>query len=377
MDACVLSFVYDVSFNNCWVMLCCLFRPRLIMETFNHFVFKGFLCNSNGTLIRNDKDEILCEIIESNGTTSSAFVSSTILNDCGLMAEGTATKISELGKNVSWDAATSTATTTAMSTAPPMTSSYIPIADRSQTCELWKTSKTQSQKDHDATLVLLDLRKQFDKDFMDKKNGKNVIWHKIADHMNSMGYYVGKGTDGREKVRQKFANLQTSYLKFIQKRKLTGEGAVDTPPYYTEMNEILGDKHKICPPVVVDSEILTDNEKSDKENKSEETPCSTKKQKAKMPHTVSDRESCESSTPTTSNRFMEIKKSCRPQKERVVDVIKNIHKENLEQRKEEFITLVELLREESRQRHAQVMALLNKKKRSGEKSKRDTDSESD
>lgn len=55
--------------------------------------------------------------------------------------------------------------------------------------------------------------------------------------------------------------------------------------------------------------------------------------------------------------------------------MKTIHNENLKQRKEEFSTLVELLREESRQRHAQVMALINKKH--GTKRKKNTDSESD
>lgn len=285
-------------------------------------------------------------------------------------------------QNISWVAASTE--TTAVTTAPQTTSSTpsAGIAGESQICELWKTSKTQSQKDHEATLILLDLRKQFDKDFLDKKSAKNIIWKKIADHMNNMGFYVGQGTDGREKVRQKFANLQTSYMKFIQKRKLTGEGAIDTPPYYNEINEILGDKHKVCPPIIIDSEIDNETKGDTKEN--ERMPCSTNKNKVKMPqpYTV-DSNSCgsSSSTPVTSkNRFMEIKKSCRPQKERVVDVMKDIHKENIERRKEEFTTLVELLREESKQRHIEVMALINsvKKKHSGEKRKRvDTESESD
>jgi hypothetical protein len=66
-----------------------------------------------------------------------------------------------------------------------------------------------------------------------------------------MGYSVGEG--GREKCRQKFANLQSSYLRTKEKRRRTGEEKVQDSPYFQEMDAILGDKHKTQPLLVIDS----------------------------------------------------------------------------------------------------------------------------
>ncbi|KAG5866586.1 hypothetical protein JTB14_008160 [Gonioctena quinquepunctata] len=117
---------------------------------------------------------------------------------------------------------------------------------------VWKTSKNQTERDREATRFFLDLRKKYDKEFADKATNKNSVWTQIAKIMNDNGFFVGDGIDGREKCRQKFSNLQASYIKYVDKRKQTGEGKIVKPPFYDELEDIMGDKHKIEPILVLD-----------------------------------------------------------------------------------------------------------------------------
>ncbi|CAH1114923.1 unnamed protein product [Psylliodes chrysocephalus] len=71
--------------------------------------------------------------------------------------------------------------------------------------------------------------------------------------MNQMGFYVGNGIEGREKVRQKFSNLHAKYIKYCDARKNTGQGKLKVPKCYEEMEDILGDKHKVNPIINIDS----------------------------------------------------------------------------------------------------------------------------
>ncbi|KAG5891197.1 hypothetical protein JTB14_012682 [Gonioctena quinquepunctata] len=116
---------------------------------------------------------------------------------------------------------------------------------------VWKTSKNQSERDREGTRFFLDLRKQYDKEFAGKTANKNSVWTQIAKIMNDNGFFVGDGIDGREKCRQKFSNLQASYIKCVDKRKQTGEGNIVKPPFYDELEDIMGDKHKIEPILVL------------------------------------------------------------------------------------------------------------------------------
>ncbi|KAG5891463.1 hypothetical protein JTB14_004409 [Gonioctena quinquepunctata] len=84
---------------------------------------------------------------------------------------------------------------------------------------VWKTRKNQTDRDREATRIFLDLRKKYDKEFADKTTNKNSVCAQIAKIMNDNGFFVGDGIDGREKCRQKFSNLQASYIKYVDKRK--------------------------------------------------------------------------------------------------------------------------------------------------------------
>jgi hypothetical protein len=118
------------------------------------------------------------------------------------------------------------------------------------TSTLWK-AKHGTAVDHEATLAFLSLRQSYNKTFINKKKLVKTLFGRKLDQLNEMGYSVGEG--GREKCRQKFANLQSSYLRTKEKRRRTGEEKVQDSPYFQEMDAILGDKHKTQPLLVIDS----------------------------------------------------------------------------------------------------------------------------
>lgn len=89
--------------------------------------------------------------------------------------------------------------------------------------------------------------------FSDKKHSKQSLWTAIALEMNEAGFSIPTGKDGAEKCRQKFANLQRTYMNFVRKVDTTGEYRVERPPYYEEMDNILGDKHKVTVPHLWDT----------------------------------------------------------------------------------------------------------------------------
>ncbi|KAF5270784.1 hypothetical protein FQR65_LT17801 [Abscondita terminalis] len=249
---------------------------------------------------------------------------------------------------------------------------------------LWKTKKP-TQFDNEGTLKLLELRKQFDKEFNDKKTAKNIIWQKIAAGMNNLGFFVGEGVEGRERLRQKFANMSATYIKYLQKRKQTGEGKISYPPYFEEMDDILGDKHKINPVIVIDTARSFDETPAATDPCSSSTPCPTSaaatdsscsSTPCPTPRSTSPSQPETSgyvSTPSTSSqtsRFDTIKKSVRPHKQSVIATLEKLHDQNLANRKQEFETMVQLMREQSQQRHEQILALIEAVNKKGEGKKR-------
>ncbi|KAL1487927.1 hypothetical protein ABEB36_015312 [Hypothenemus hampei] len=202
---------------------------------------------------------------------------------------------------------------------------------------LWKSSKNPSLKDMEATQCFLSLRKEM-----------NDLWQKIAVQMTNMGFYVGTGIEGRDKCRQKFANLQTSYLKFIDKTKATGEGKLKKPPFYEELNEILGCKDKTAPVIVIDSLLPIKNAISQ---------CTPKTAANVILNTSND--TSQENSPSTSDRFANIKTTLKPNKNEIIEKICNNIRVNEENRKKEFKEMLEFLHKQSDQKHQQMMALIN------------------
>lgn len=333
-----------------------------------NIVFSKIVVDESGNVIQNAEGDIQCEVFNDKGDVLISYLSAECLKDFGLIGNGNCTETTNSNSRPT--------TLTLPNDAPldvPSTSALIlPAVDGHCTPEvsqLWKSPKCPTESDHLATSILLQLRKKYENEFNDKKTAKNILWSKIAKEMNNMGYYVGaEKNEGREKVRQKFANLQTSYQKYQEKRRRTGEGAVDKPPFYIELDEILGAKHKVCPPYILDSECATPKTTSSglkaecttpkrappsgsNNNADELSGCGPANENKPPNHTATEHIS-------TPSHFALLKKSVRPTKEKVSDMLKEMHQENLAQRKQEFSTIVELIREEGQQRHQEVMAIL-------------------
>lgn len=98
-------------------------------------------------------------------------------------------------------------------------------------------SKESNQQDKEGTLAFLSIRNKYSSLFEDKKTVKNSLWQRIADEMTDMGYNLGAG--GAEKCRQKFANLQKTYMGHVKHMKTTGEKKRDPPLYFDEKHSIL------------------------------------------------------------------------------------------------------------------------------------------
>jgi hypothetical protein len=192
-----------------------------------------------------------------------------------------------------------------------------------------------------------------------------------------MGHFVGTDIAGREKVRQKFANLQSAYLKTKERRNRTGEGSVENSPYYNEVDAILGDKHKTDPVLIMDS-------LNARKNTMQPTPHPNSASESPKPEPISttseDIPLC--STPQSSNRFNKINKTVKPYTPRAkaLDELVQIQKDNQELRKNEFKSMMEMFSIQNQNRHKETMSLIasfSKQNGSRESKKRKHDSSED
>ncbi|CAG9815530.1 unnamed protein product [Phaedon cochleariae] len=189
----------------------------------------------------------------------------------------------------------------------------------------------------------------------DKKNNKNMLWTEISTKLNEMGYYVGQGVQGRDKCRQKFTNLQASYINYKDKQKMTGQGKIVMPPSFHEIDEILGSKDKTYTVLVIDS--LPESLPESSQASSSQTNESSVKE----------------------NRFKRVKASVVPNKNIVLEKLYSLGKENQEIRKEQFSSMMTFLNSESEKRHEETMALINSlsKNRTVKRKRRENTSDSD
>lgn len=122
--------------------------------------------------------------------------------------------------------------------------------------EIWCSRKPKPQ-DVKATEDLLNIinLENIQKLLLDKRTPKQKVWENIAlklqeDH----GYVVGKSLkDSGMKCHQKWRNLEKGYMIFIQNSKKTGTGKTKSPAYFELLHSILGKKHKVKPPILLDT----------------------------------------------------------------------------------------------------------------------------
>lgn len=221
--------------------------------------------------------------------------------------------------------------------------------------QIWKSPKSPTEEDHKATLALLDLRLSYNDDFKNKKTPKNEIWKKIASKMNERGFVVGEGVEGKEKVRQKFANLQSTYIKYKDSQKRTGEGKLKRPKYFEELEEILGEKHKVEPILVIDSENISNTSDSECNKLNPGSSCSK-----------------------SGSRFESVRKTLRPNEKReTLKELIAIQRDTQKIRTEEFSSMMRMFQEQNEQRNAQILLLIQKmgEKKSSRKRRRSSSSD--
>lgn len=235
---------------------------------------------------------------------------------------------------------------------------------------LWKSAKSPTEEDHKATVALLSLRQALNNNFNDKKTHKNQLWQTIANELNRQGFFVGEGMEAREKVHLKFTNLQSSYIKFCDLRRQTGQGKLKPPKYFDELHLILGDKHKVNPVLIFDtadhspSTSLVDNSEGNTSNSNKsdvseqfDLNCS----EARFSKISTSDTSGQRNVPNVhKHRFENVKTSVKPKSAQntTLKELVNIQRESQSIRKEEFIKMITLFQEQNNQRHDQIMALI-------------------
>ncbi|CAH1993846.1 unnamed protein product [Acanthoscelides obtectus] len=116
---------------------------------------------------------------------------------------------------------------------------------------MW-TKKKPSEMDNEATHLMLSLREEKSTYFDDKRTRKLKLWNDIAKELEENNFHLGN--KGGKRCRQKFANLQKTYLSYMKHQTTTGSERIDDiPPFCDELHSILGCKHKVTPLNLEDS----------------------------------------------------------------------------------------------------------------------------
>ncbi|CAG9765824.1 unnamed protein product [Ceutorhynchus assimilis] len=242
--------------------------------------------------------------------------------------------------------------------------------------KIWTTSKNQTPLDVEAAAFFLSLRKELDDKFRDKKTTNATLWQQISEKMNANGYFVGHGIEGRERCRQKFANLQQTYLKYIDRRRQTGEGKIEKPPFFDEMDAILGKSDKTDPVLILDS-IPIENPISNDVGSSVK---STMGEKSIDLHSSQQKktEKVEGAN-ILQNKFLNAKTTLKPKKNDFYEKFYDLSEKSEERKIKQFDNMMELMKDESQKRHEEVMAMLRimAQKKPTKKRKRDSSSDTD
>ncbi|KAF5301837.1 hypothetical protein FQA39_LY10622 [Lamprigera yunnana] len=171
-----------------------------------------------------------------------------------------------------------------------------------------------------------------------------------VDRETAIELQNGDGETDAEKCRQKFANLQSSFVKTNDKRKRIGEGKINNPPYFDELSEAGSSS-----PAEAEGSSSSDAERS-------------------SPADAGRSYSAEKNASLTPNRFAQIKSSVRQNKSvAVVEALKEINKANLEQRKEEFSQMMSLIQRQNEMRHEQILALIKSQDKKRKRGHSDSD----
>ncbi|CAH1101791.1 unnamed protein product [Psylliodes chrysocephalus] len=113
---------------------------------------------------------------------------------------------------------------------------------------VWKSKGKNSEEDKQAVEILLVERLRLAHKFDDKKTVKIQLWKEIAQELEKHKFNVTG-----EQCRQKFSNIQKSYINYVRQINSTGSGKIDPPENYDLIHAILGGKDKILLNDVIDT----------------------------------------------------------------------------------------------------------------------------
>ncbi|CAH1105142.1 unnamed protein product [Psylliodes chrysocephalus] len=210
------------------------------------------------------------------------------------------------------------------------------VQTSSETDIVWVSHK-KSPLDNEATKFLLNLRgrPEYQRMFSDKKNKKINIWQKIAEEMKKAGYNLGESIkQNTEKCRQKFANLQKSYINFLDSVKKTGAEYQSKPAYFDDIHKILGEKDKVSPKFLIDSMTSSNEKLIPTDVDLAEAGPSTRNVDISSDSETQSRQALEDPT-MPKNRFTAAKKTVREQntKGNIVEVIKEMNEKQINELK--------------------------------------------
>lgn len=211
--------------------------------------------------------------------------------------------------------------------------------------EIWCSKKPRPQ-DLKATEDLLNIinLENIQKLLLDKRTPKQKVWENIAlklkeDH----GYVVGKSLkDSGMKCHQKWRNLEKGYMIFIQNSKKTRTGKAKSPAHFELLHSILGKKHKVKPPILLDTLQLDITEFNKTTVVNQEN--NEKKRKEESDDEDINEAGC--------SHFKKIKTSTKPKdlKKELIDEIRLQHKEDMEMQKKLIEVFQKSVEEQKEQR---------------------------
>lgn len=161
--------------------------------------------------------------------------------------------------------------------------------------------------------------------FNDKKTPKVQLWQEIAEEMAKMGFPIGLGKEGAEKVRQKFVNLQRRYMKFVCANNQAGNQKLLPPTHFEQLHSILGESYGVSVLYLCDDEDATE------ESLTESLELGI--------NTLIDFDE----TPATSSS----KESASSQQSAIVDTLKDLFHQQSVQQDKQFKCLLKVLQEQT------------------------------
>lgn len=227
--------------------------------------------------------------------------------------------------------------------------------------KVWFSKGRPTAEDEAATATLLELRKNYDPKFRDKKSTNNSLWAAIAKELKAKGYDICPTKEGpAAKCRQKYVNLEKQYTTYIQHTRRTGEEKKCKPPYFNELHAILGKEmfHLTIYQCSLNLAIT--------ENKHKMYPTSLQDSEGSEPvagpsHQISDTEDSQEDNNNNVNervinRFAKTKRTVRP-KSRSSEIITTFTEQQAldrEDRRQQYQALNKLLQEQNEQRREMI-----------------------